>query len=98
MTDDEFDWSKLLNDFRKNASFKAGAVMFGEAQSSYYETLKQHMSDEEAFNMAAHTTECIIKGMADAAGPICSVLLQASVIWERMAQAGMTTDKEVPGG
>jgi hypothetical protein len=94
MTDDEFDWSRLLNDFRKSASVKAGAVMFGEAQTAYYETLKQHMSEEDAFNMLAHTTECIIKGLAEAAGPVAQVLVQATVVWERMSRM---SEKEVPG-
>ena len=96
MNDDEIDWAKLLGEFRKSASFKAGAVMFGEAQAAYFETLKQHMSEEDAFNMVAHTTECIFKAMASAAGPVAAVVAQMSVVWERMGQG--YSDKEVPGG
>src|SRR3954451_13582846 len=61
---DEMDFGKFFEDLRKSASVKAGAIMFGEAQSAFFDVLKQHMSEEEAFNMLAHTTECIIKGFS----------------------------------
>lgn len=92
----EPDWMKFFSDLRKNASIKAGAIMFGEAQVAYYDVLKQHMPEEVAFNMLAHTTECLIRGVAEATGPLAEALLKATVVWERM---GVTqTDKEVPGG
>lgn len=93
---DEMDFGRFFEDLRKSASMKAGAVMFGEAQSAYYDTLKAHMSEEDAFNLTAHTTECLIKGVASMAGPVCAALLQASFLWERFGS--QTTDKEVPGG
>jgi hypothetical protein len=100
MTDDPeipegFDWQRLFSDFRKSASVKAGAAMFGEAQIAYYDTLKNSMTEEMAYNMLAHTTEQVIKGIATAAGPVASAILQAAAIWEKMMPQ---TDKEVPGG
>ena len=99
MTEDEefggVDFQEFLNNLRKSASVKAGAVIFGEAQVAYYDTLKAHMSDEDAFNLTAHTTECIIRGGAEAVGPVVSAVLQASFLWERF---GPQSDKEVPGG
>jgi hypothetical protein len=89
----EFDPRSFFEAVRKSASVKAGAIILGESQSAYFDTLKEHMSEEEAFNMLAHTTECIIKGIATAAGPVAEALLQASYVWERMAHGG----KEVPG-
>ena len=94
-----FDPRKFFADMRKSASIKMGAVMFGEAQIAYYDVLKAHMSEEEAFNMLAHTTECIIKGIASATGPLAEALLRASILWEKMGLIPTpTTDKEVPGG
>lgn len=103
MTDDPsdpfegFDPRKFFEDIRKSASIKMGAVMFGEAQVAYYDTLKGHMSEEQAYNMLAHTTECIIKGTASVVGPLAEVLLKATVLWERFGSPD-TTEKEVPGG
>ena len=89
-----FDWQRLFNDFRRSASVKAGAAIFGEAQIAYYEVLKQHMDEEHAFNLLAHTTECIFKTIAEAAAPMSAVMLQGAAMWEQQT----TTDKEVPGG
>jgi hypothetical protein len=94
----EFDPRQFFETLRKSASVKMGAVVFGEAQVAYYDILKQHMGEEEAFNMLAHTTECVIKGVASSVGPLAEVLLKATVLWERIAAATETTDKEVPGG
>ena len=93
MNDPNWEFAKFFEDLRKNASIKTGAVMFGEAQSAYYDTLKQHMSDEEAYNMLAHTTECIIKGIAMSAGPVTEVILRMSYLFGKSE-----TGKEVPGG
>jgi hypothetical protein len=100
MTDDPeipegFDPRKFFDELRKSASIKVGAVMFGEAQIAYFDTLKNGMSEEMAYNMLAHTTEQVIKGIATAAGPVASAILQAAAVWEKMMPQ---TDKEVPGG
>lgn len=92
-----FDPRQFFETLRKSASVKMGAIVFGEAQAAYYDVLKQHMGEEEAFNMLAHTTECIIKGVATAAGPMTAALLQATVVWEKLGGMAQTTDKEVPG-
>jgi len=101
MTDDDpfegFDPRQFFETLRKSASVKMGAIVFGEAQVAYYEVLKQHMGEEEAFNMLAHTTECVIKGIASMAGPLAEVLLKATVLWERVGP-DQTAEKEVPGG
>lgn len=97
MTDEEgFDPRKFFEELRKSASIKVGAVMFGEAQIAYYDTLKRNMSEEMAYNMLAHTTEQIIKGIATAAGPMTAALLQGAAVWEKFGL--MQTEKEVPGG
>lgn len=93
--EDQFDWQRLFSDFRKSASVKAGAALFGEAQIAYHEVIKQHMSEEDAFNLLAHTTECMLKALATAAGPVCEAMLKASFLWENLK--GQTSDKEVPG-
>jgi hypothetical protein len=61
---------KLLEELRKSASIKAGAVLFGQAQIAYYDTLKESMGEELAYNMLAHTTEKLLLGIATAAGPL----------------------------
>jgi hypothetical protein len=83
---------------RKSASVKAGAIMFGQAQVAYYDTLKQSMSEEEAFNLLAHTTEQVVRGVFSAVGPVCEVLLKAAAMaefFENMKPP--TSDKQVPG-
>jgi hypothetical protein len=75
-----------------------GAIVFGEAQGAYYDILKQHMTDDDAFNMLAHTTEQVIRGIAMAAGPMCEAMLKGAVVWERFVAEMPKTDKEVPGG
>jgi hypothetical protein len=101
MTDDDpfegFDPHKFFTELRKNASVKMGAVIFGEAQMAYYDVLKGHMSEEEAFNMLAHTTEVVIKGIAQAAGPMTAALISGITLWEKMGMVGQS-EKEVPGG
>jgi len=96
MTEEEqpFDFAKFFNDLRKSASVQAGAVMFGQAQVAYYDTLKEHMSEEMAYNLLAHTTEAILKSIATAAGPLAEVMLKMSVLFGKEEP---TTDKEVPG-
>jgi len=96
--EDEMDFGKFFADLRKSASIKAGAVMFGEAQIAYYDTLKQHMSDEEAYNMLAHTTECLMRSIASAAGPVASAFLSAQMLWEHLGlNKPEAADKQVPG-
>lgn len=104
MTDDPsdpfegFNPSKFFEELRRNASVKMGAVIFGEAQMAYYDVLKGHMEEEAAFNMLAHTTEVVVKGMASAAGPLAQALLSAAALWEKLGMVGQQTEKEVPGG
>ena len=92
------DFMGFLEQLRRNASVKAGAVIFGEAQTAYYDVLKTHMSDEDAFNMTAHTTECLFRGVAEAAGPVAEAVLRTAAIFERVSASQPQTDKEVPGG
>jgi hypothetical protein len=94
-----FDPRQFFETLRKSASVKMGAVVFGEAQMAYYEVLKQHMEEEHAWNMLAHTTESIIKGIAGAAGPVVSALMQASFLWEMLGAEVQSEkgEKEVPG-
>ena len=91
-----WEFGKFFDDLRKSASIKAGAVMFGEAQAIYYETLKEHMPEEMAYNMLAHTTESIIRGISSAAGPLANALLSAEALM-RYLGVNKDTDKEVPG-
>jgi hypothetical protein len=92
-----FDPRQFFETLRKSASVKMGAIVFGEAQVAYYEVLKQHMSEEQAFNMLAHTTEHIIRGIASAAGPVCEAFFKGAVVWERFMADVPKSDKEVPG-
>lgn len=93
--DDPLDFAKLFEQLRKSASVQAGAVMFGQAQVAYYDTLKEHMSEEMAYNLLAHTTEHILRSIASAAAPVAEVLLKMSVLFGKVEPE---TDKEVPGG
>lgn len=91
-----FDPREFFEQLRRSASVKAGAVIFGQAQVTYYETLKQSMPEERAYSLLAHTTECIFRAAAEAAGPLANAILQASFVWERLPKQ-QQTDKEVPG-
>lgn len=104
MPDEEgFNPSKFFETLRKSASVKAGAIMFGQAQIAYYDTLKEHMSEEQAFNLLAHTTETLVKNLLAAAPGVLEVLLKAAATWEAFQTAIADreklfgTDKEVPG-
>jgi len=92
-----WEFAKFFEDMRKSASIKAGAVMFGEAQAAYYDTLKEHMTEEEAYNMLAHTTECLLRSTASAVGPLANAILSAEALMRFMGVNGPETDKEVPG-
>ena len=100
MTDEpsepNWEFAKFFADMRKSASIKAGAVMFGEAQGVYYDTLKEHMDEDAAFNMLAHTTEVLLRSIAAGAGPVVEAVLQASFLWEKFGM-GQEPEKEVPG-
>jgi hypothetical protein len=87
--DEEFDWGQFLGNLRKSASVKAGATIFGEAQLVYYNTLKQGMSEEMAYNLLAHTTEVMLRSIAVASGPVTEALLRAYA-------SNKTADKETP--
>ena len=67
---------------RKSASVKAGAIMFGQVQVAYYDTLKESMPEEQAYNLLAHTTTQIIRGGFSAVGPVAEVLLKAAAMME----------------
>jgi hypothetical protein len=94
---DEFDPNEFFKALRQSASVKAGAIMFGQAQIAYFDALKEGgMSEEEAFNMLAHTTEQIVRGIFGAVGPICDVVLRAAAMMEVFEQFKPKSDKQVP--
>ena len=96
-----FNPADFFKQIRRSASVKAGAIVFGQAQVAYYDTLKQSMTDEEAFNMLAHTTECVIKGIAASLGPLAEALTKAMAMSEYFEALGFKpkdSGKEVPGG
>lgn len=93
-----FNPSEFFKMIRQSASVKAGAIMFGQAQVAYYETLKESMSEEEAFNMLAHTTEALLKSIAAMVGPVSEVLLKAAAMSEYFDMLKpKDSGKEVPG-
>lgn len=103
MQDDEFgdlgfNPREFFEAIRRSASVRTGAIMFGQAQTAYYDTLKQTMSEEEAYSLLAHTTENIIRGVFSAVGPVCEVLLKAAAMMEYFeALKPPPSDKQVPG-
>lgn len=96
---EEFNPREFFDALRKSASVKTGAIMFGQAQIAYYDTLKQHMSEEEAYNMLAHTTEVMIRSILGATPAILKVMLEIATTWEMFnkAVADSLGGKEVPG-
>jgi len=96
-----FNPGDFFKAIRQSASVKAGAIMFGQAQIAYYDTLKESgMSEEDAFNLLAHTTEQVVKGVFSAVGPLADVLLRGVAMFEYFESIGLKTkptDKEVPG-
>ena len=96
MPDESFDPAKFFESIRKAASVKAGAIMFGQAQVAYYDTLKQNMPEEQAYNLLALTTEQIIKSIASIVPPLAEVAVKAAALAEMFAKPG-EGDKQVPG-
>lgn len=105
MTDDEitgepdegFNPAAFFDMLRKSASVKAGAVMFGEAQVAYYNSLIAGGMDEKlAYNTLADTTGKMITGIVRAAPPIMSILVSS---WERAdaRRDAIKDEKQVPG-
>lgn len=93
-----FDPSEFFQAIRRSASVKAGAIIFGQAQTAYWNTLKEGgMSDEEAYALTAHTTEYIVRGIASAIGPVSEVLLKAAAMSEYFDMLKPRSDKQVPG-
>jgi hypothetical protein len=93
-----FNPSEFFKAIRQSASVKAGAIMFGQAQVAYYDTLKESMSEEEAFNLLAHTTEQVVRGVFSAVGPVSEVLLKAVAMSEYFDMLKpKDSGKEVPG-
>jgi hypothetical protein len=93
-----FNPSDFFKQIRRSASVKAGAIVFGQAQTAYYNTLKESMSDEEAFQLLAITTESAIRGMFGAIGPVSEVLLKAAAMSEYFDMLKpKDSGKEVPG-
>lgn len=93
-----FNPREFFSQLRKAAWVKTGAIMFGQAQVAYYDTLKESMSDEEAYNLLAHTTECLVRGVAAAAGPVSEVIVKAAAMSEYFdSLRPPTSDKQVPG-
>lgn len=95
---DEFDPGKFFDQLRKSASVKAGAIMFGQAQVAYYDTLKESdLSEDQAFSLLAHTTEQVIRGVFAAVGPVSEVLLKAAAMAEMIGKyEDKPSDKKVP--
>lgn len=93
-----FNPSEFFKQIRRSASVKAGAIVFGQAQTAYYNTLKESMSDEEAFQLLAITTESAIRGIFSAVGPVSEVLLKAAAMSEYFDMLKpQQSDKQVPG-
>lgn len=103
MGDEEFDPSAFNpSDFfamlRRSASVKAGAIMFGQAQVAYYDTLKQNMTQEEAFTLLATTSEAVVRGVFSTVGPLSEVLLKFAAMSEYFDMLKpKDSGKEVPG-
>ena len=98
MGEEEFNPSDFFKHIRQSASVKAGAIMFGQAQIAYYDTLKEKMSPDEAFNLLAITTEQIVRGVFSTVGPLSEVLLKLAAMseyFDMLKPPG--SDKEVPG-
>lgn len=95
MPEEGFDPAAFFEMIRKSASVKAGAIMFGQAQIAYYNTLKEGMSEEDAYNMLAHTTEQVVRGVFNCVGPLAEVAIKAAAIAEMFNKP--TSDKQVPG-
>ena len=93
---DEFNPSDFFKAIRQSASVKAGAIMFGQAQIAYYDTLKEHMTEEQAYNMLAHTTEQVVRGLFSAVAPVSEVLLKMAALYEMLPKPP-ESDKKVPG-
>lgn len=91
---EEFNPKQFFDMLRKSASVKAGAIMFGEAQLAYYETLKREMPEEQAYNMLALISETIVKGIFAAAPSFTEVILKAAAAYQTLFEQG---GKEVPG-
>ncbi len=90
-----FNPRQFFEMLRKSASVKAGAIIFGEAQVAYYDTLKANgMSEQQAYNLLAHTTEQLIRAIATATPGVASVVFQAAEVRNVVNQMG---GKEVPG-
>ena len=90
-----FDPAEFFEQIRKAASVKAGAIMFGEAQTAYYRTLKENMTDEEAYSLLALTTETVIRSIAGIIPPLAEVVVKAVTLAEMFNKP--TGDKQVPG-
>jgi hypothetical protein len=95
---EEFNPSEFFAMLRKSASVKAGAIMFGQAQIAYYDVLKENMTEEQAFSLLAHTTEQVVRGVFNAVGPVCEVLLKAAAMAEMIGkwEGDKPGDKKVP--
>lgn len=96
-----FDQQQFFEMLRKSAWTKTGAILFGQAQGAYYNSLKESgLSEEQAYNMLAHTTEQIIKGIAGALPRMTDVAIRAAAMLDLMGQfqpKDQSSDKQVPG-
>jgi hypothetical protein len=101
MADDatEFNPGQFFEMLRKSASVRAGAIMFGQAQVAYYNTLKENMPEEQAFALLADTNGHVIRGIFSAVGPVCEVLLKMAAMAElfESLKPEKQSDKQVPG-
>jgi hypothetical protein len=98
MGDEDFNPTDFFKAIRQSASVKAGAIMFGQAQIAYYDTLKESMTEQEAFTLLATTTEAVVRGVFSTVGPLSEVLLKAATMMEYFESLKPpTSDKQVPG-
>lgn len=97
MADEEMDFSKLFESLRKSASVKAGAIMFGQAQVAYYDVLKaSDMSEEQAYNLLAHTTEIVVRAVVGSIPALADVALRAAAMAEMFGIRNTESDKKIP--
>jgi hypothetical protein len=93
-----FNPSEFFQQIKRSASIKAGAILFGQAQTAYWKALKEGgMDDEAAYALTAHTTEYLIQGIASAVGPVSEVMLKLAAMSEYFDTIKPKSDKQVPG-
>lgn len=90
----EFNPVAFFEMLRKQASIKVGAVMFGEAQTAYYNTIRKDMGDEAAYNLLAHTTGEIIRMIPN----LVSIAVRAYQVQDSIEKVMVKLVDEEKGG